>query len=86
VLDEPNANLDDAGDAALIEAIRELKAHGRTVFIVTHRFNVLALADRVLLLHNGVVHADGPRETVLAASRAPGPATPPGSGLAPVPV
>ena len=86
VLDEPNANLDDAGDAALIEAIRELKAHGRTVFIVTHRFNVLALADRVLLLHNGVVQADGPRETVLGALRAPDPAPPPNPGLAPVPV
>jgi ATP-binding cassette subfamily C exporter for protease/lipase len=41
VLDEPNANLDEAGDAALIAAILDLKARGRTVFVITHRMNVL---------------------------------------------
>ena len=37
VLDEPNANLDDAGEAALVQAVRDLKARGRTVFLITHR-------------------------------------------------
>ncbi len=82
VLDEPNANLDDAGDEALIEAIRDLKSRGRTVFIVTHRFNALAIADRVLLLNNGVIAADGSRDEVLATLRAPGRAPPANPGLA----
>ena len=67
VLDEPNANLDEAGDAALIKAIQDLKARGRTVFVITHRMNVLGLADRVLLLDKGSVQADGSREAVFAA-------------------
>ena len=41
ILDEPNANLDDAGDAALVSAIRSLKASGATVVVVTHRMNLL---------------------------------------------
>jgi len=81
VLDEPNSNLDEVGDAALIKAIQELKVRGRTVFIVTHRLNVLAIADRVILLVNGVVQADGPREAVVAALRAPVPAPSAGPGL-----
>ena len=55
VLDEPNANLDDAGEAALMVAISELKKAGKTVFMVLHQRNLLALADRVLVLNNGSV-------------------------------
>jgi ATP-binding cassette subfamily C exporter for protease/lipase len=65
VLDEPNANLDDAGDAALIAALQEMKKDGRTVFVMTHRANVLAVADTVVLLVNGTVKASGPRDAVL---------------------
>ena len=86
VLDEPNANLDDAGDAALIKAIQNLKERHRTVFVITHRLNVLALADRVVLLNNGVVQADGSREAVLATARPAGPPPPAATpGLAPQP-
>ncbi len=53
VLDEPNANLDDVGEAALARAIRDLKAAGKTVFMVLHQRNLLALADRVLVLADG---------------------------------
>ncbi len=76
VLDEPNANLDEAGDAALIRAIEELKARGRTVILVTHRPNALAVVDRILILNNGVIQADGSRESILAALRAPHQAPP----------
>ena len=55
VLDEPNANLDDAGEAALIRAIGELKQAGKTVFMVLHTRNLLAQADRILVLENGSV-------------------------------
>ncbi len=53
VLDEPNANLDDVGEAALARAIRDLKANGKTVFMVLHQRNLLALADRVVVMAEG---------------------------------
>ena len=53
VLDEPNANLDDAGEKALASAIRELKTDGKTVFMVLHQRNLLALADRVVVMADG---------------------------------
>jgi ATP-binding cassette subfamily C exporter for protease/lipase len=80
VLDEPNANLDDVGEAALVRTVQELKAKGRTVFLITHRPGIVAVADRLLMLRNGMVQADGPRDEVLAALRvaqaAPAPAGP----------
>ncbi len=82
VLDEPNANLDDLGEAALVQAVKGLKAKGSTVFLITHRAGVLAVADRVLVLRNGLVQADGPRDEVLAQLRAARPAAPAGPGAA----
>lgn len=70
VLDEPNANLDDVGEAALVQAVRGLKAAGKTVVLITHRPGIVAVADRLLLLRDGVVQADGPRDQVLAGIRA----------------
>lgn len=71
VLDEPNAHLDDAGEAALLQSLRELAARGATVFLVTHRAGALALADQVLVLHEGRLRAQGPRDAVLAQLRPP---------------
>lgn len=70
VLDEPNANLDDVGEQALVRTVQGLKAAGRTVFLITHRPGILAVADRILILRDGLVQADGPRDDVLAALRA----------------
>lgn len=53
VLDEPNANLDDAGEMALVRAVRELRELGSTVFMVVHQRAVLAACDRVLVLQEG---------------------------------
>jgi ATP-binding cassette, subfamily C, bacterial exporter for protease/lipase len=55
VLDEPNANLDDAGEAALVRTVRELKSRGKTVFMIVHQQHLLAAADRVLILQNGLI-------------------------------
>lgn len=66
VLDEPNSSLDDAGEAALVEAIRELKRSGRTVILITHRTNVLATVDSLLVLRDGALVLYGPRDEVLA--------------------
>ena len=70
VLDEPNANLDDVGEAALNQTVRELKAKGKTVFLITHRPGAINLADRLLLLRDGQVQLQGPRDAVLAHLRA----------------
>jgi ATP-binding cassette subfamily C exporter for protease/lipase len=73
VLDEPNANLDDAGEAALVRTVRELKAKGKTVFLITHRPGAVAVADRLVVLRDGRIVADGPRDAVLAQLRPPQP-------------
>jgi ATP-binding cassette subfamily C exporter for protease/lipase len=70
VLDEPNANLDDAGEAALLKTVQLLKTKGTTVFLITHRPGAVAVADRILMLRDGQVQADGPRDAVLAALQA----------------
>ncbi|MBL8394613.1 MAG: type I secretion system permease/ATPase [Candidatus Accumulibacter sp.] len=70
VLDEPNSNLDDQGEAALAETVRRLRARKRTVVIITHRVTTLAVADSILVMHEGTVKAHGPRDQVLAAMRA----------------
>lgn len=67
VLDEPNANLDEAGEAALVAALRATKEEKRTVFVMTHRMNILRVADAVMMLMGGAVHAYGPRDAVLKA-------------------
>ena len=77
VLDEPNANLDDVGEAALYQTVAQLKASGKTVFLITHRPGAVALADRVLFLKDGLVQAEGPREVVVAALQAARGAQPP---------
>lgn len=69
VLDEPNANLDTEGEAALMAAIRSLKSLGCTVIFVTHKPSLLADTDRVLVLSDGSVLAYGPRDAVLAKAR-----------------
>ena len=67
VLDEPNSSLDEAGDAALAAALRDLKARGASVIVMTHRTSVLAIADKILMLRDGLQQAFGPRDEVLAA-------------------
>ncbi len=65
LLDEPNANLDEQGEAALMETCRTLKKRGITVVMVTHRSGILQLADKLLLLANGQVNLFGERDAVL---------------------
>ncbi len=62
VLDEPNANLDEAGDAALLSALKYLKQNKRTVFVITHRPNMLSVADRVAVLSGGTLQGYGSAE------------------------
>ncbi|WP_447893776.1 type I secretion system permease/ATPase [Vreelandella sp. GE22] len=66
VLDEPNANLDDAGERALSEAIASLKQEGTTLFVISHRTSVLKSMDKLLVMKEGQVSMFGPRDQVLA--------------------
>ncbi len=70
VLDEPNSSLDEAGDMALAQAIRTLKAQGSTFVVMTHRTSVLGVADKMLVLRDGAQQAFGLRDEVLAALKA----------------
>jgi PrtD family type I secretion system ABC transporter len=65
VLDEPNSNLDNEGEAALHQAILDLKNSGAIVVLIAHRPSVLAVCDRILLLANGVQQDFGPRDEIL---------------------
>jgi len=65
VLDEPNSNLDAIGEESLGRTIAAMRDRGCIVVIVTHRTNILAFCDRVLVMNAGTVHAYGAREQVL---------------------
>jgi ATP-binding cassette, subfamily C, bacterial len=65
VLDEPNANLDAAGEEALLAALQKLKAMGATVILVTHKVNILSIVDKLLILQEGMVQAFGARDEIL---------------------
>ncbi|MET1115335.1 MAG: type I secretion system permease/ATPase [Comamonas sp.] len=67
VLDEPNSSLDDEGDAALSQAIKQASARGTTVVVITHRTSVLNVTNKLLVLRDGQQQAFGPRDEVLAA-------------------
>jgi ABC-type protease/lipase transport system fused ATPase/permease subunit len=69
VLDEPNSNLDTDGEAALLEAVRRLKAESRTVVVVTHRTSLLAAMDKVMLLREGMIEKIGLMSEVMGGVR-----------------
>jgi ATP-binding cassette subfamily C protein EexD len=78
VLDEPNANLDMAGEAALMTTLMQLQRDGCTVVLVTHRTNVLQAVHKIAMIVGGKLVRYGPREEVLASMAQPSqPAVPP---------
>jgi ABC-type protease/lipase transport system fused ATPase/permease subunit len=60
VLDEPNANLDSAGEEALKEALLEFKLQGTTIVVITHRTTVLEVVDALMVLRAGRIEMIGP--------------------------
>ena len=66
VLDEPNANLDQDGEQALLATLHALKEEGVTVVLVAHRPSLLGAVDKVLVLREGAVEAFGPRADILS--------------------
>lgn len=81
VLDEPNASLDQIGEVALMEAMGRLKAAKRTVVFATHKVNLLAQADYIMVINQGVIADFGERDPMLAkltgAAPPPAPTPPP---------
>ena len=71
VLDEPNASLDEAGDAALLNAISLLRTKGSTVIVITHRLNILAAIEHMLVLVDGQVQRFGTCQEVMEALQSP---------------
>lgn len=66
VLDEPNSNLDTAGDAALVRALGHAKANGITVIVVTQKPSLLSAVDKIMLLADGNIAMFGWRDQMLA--------------------
>jgi ABC-type protease/lipase transport system fused ATPase/permease subunit len=66
VLDEPNANLDEVGERSLVDAIRELKKKGSTLFLITHRLNILQVTDHICKMKDGMIEVYGERDDVLS--------------------
>ncbi|QXH50850.1 type I secretion system permease/ATPase [Pseudomonas fakonensis] len=83
VLDEPNSNLDEAGERALVEAIAKVRELKRTLILITHKPALLAGLDNLLMLQAGQLQAFGPTARVLqdvqrsARPAAPAPARAP---------
>lgn len=71
VLDEPNAHVDEEGEVALLAAIAAAKARGASVIVVAHRARLIAAADSLLVLRDGMLLEHGPREAVMAKMRPP---------------
>lgn len=66
VLDEPNANLDSAGETALRQALDTLKAEGRTTVVISHKPSLLSVVDKMLVLKNGQAEQFGERQEVMS--------------------
>jgi len=65
VLDEPNSNLDQEGEAALTGTINRLKKQGAGVLLVAHRQSALAAVDKILVINDGAVELFDDRDEVL---------------------
>jgi ATP-binding cassette subfamily C protein len=71
LLDEPNAFMDQQGEAALVAAIAKARARGATVIVIAHRRGVLAAVDRLLVLEDGKPRMIGPAKEVVARLSGP---------------
>lgn len=77
VLDEPNSNLDDQGEKALVNSIKILKEMGTTVVLITHRPSILQVTNKLAVVKQGLLEAYGDTNEILqkmaAAAKAQAP-------------
>jgi ATP-binding cassette subfamily C exporter for protease/lipase len=67
VLDEPNSNLDDVGEQALVQAVLDLRQRGKTIVLITHRTSAISATTKLLLMREGAAQMFGATNDVLAA-------------------
>jgi ABC-type protease/lipase transport system fused ATPase/permease subunit len=70
VLDEPNSNLDQEGESALLAAIADIKRRAATVVLVSHRFAMMRVVDMIAVLRAGALEKIGPRDQMLEQLKA----------------
>jgi ATP-binding cassette subfamily C exporter for protease/lipase len=67
VLDEPNSNLDEVGEQALVNAVLDLRQRGKTIVLITHRPSAISVTTKLLMMRDGAVQLFGPTKDVLNA-------------------
>jgi ATP-binding cassette subfamily C exporter for protease/lipase len=67
VLDEPNSNLDDVGEQALVNAVLDLRQRGKTIILITHRPSAIGATTKLLVMRDGSAQMFGPTKDVVAA-------------------
>ena len=67
ILDEPNSNLDNEGEAAILTALAAAKGRGATIVIIAHRPSLFSFVDKLLVMRDGRVDKFGERQAVMAA-------------------
>ncbi len=65
VLDEPNSNLDDVGEQALLAALTDLRKRGKTIVLITHRTSIISVTTKLLLLQEGTAKMFGPTNQII---------------------
>ena len=68
ILDEPSSSMDNRTETRLKTNLKNLLA-GKTLVLITHRGSLLDLVERIIIIDNGTVVADGPRDQVLSAMK-----------------
>jgi ATP-binding cassette, subfamily C, bacterial len=66
VLDEPNANLDTDGEAALLSAVQTMRQRGCAQMLITHKTNILGIVDKIIVLAAGQVQSYGTRDEIMS--------------------
>jgi PrtD family type I secretion system ABC transporter len=66
ILDEPDSNLDETGEAALVDALKYLKQMGTTTIMITHKPFLLQAVDKILILRDGAMAGFGDKDTIFA--------------------
>jgi ATP-binding cassette subfamily C protein LapB len=67
-MDEPTGSMDHSTEAAVVRALKQYSV-GRTLFVITHRTSLIDMADRIIVVDNGKIVANGPRDNVVEALR-----------------
>lgn len=68
ILDEPTSNMDTDSELMLQKRLQTVM-DGRTVVLVTHRLSMLRIVERLIVMENGQIKMDGPRDAVLQRLR-----------------